>query len=53
MAGNGKHASGQLPAKIITDNFTEIKKLNNKTNQKIYRCNYCADDSTTGKWIEN
>ena len=40
-----KHPRGHPPAKIITDNFTKVKKLQNKSNQKLWNCNYCPADN--------
>ena len=47
-----KNLGGRPPAKIITENFTEIEKLDNKSNRKFWKCNYCSDDSPAGQRIE-
>lgn len=47
-----KHAGGRPAAKIITDNFTELEKVHNKSNRKFWQCNHCPDDSPTGQQIK-
>jgi hypothetical protein len=47
-----KKTGGRPPPKIITDNFTEIEKVDNKSNRKFWRCNHCPEDSRTGQCIE-
>ena len=47
-----KKTGGRPPPKIITDNFTEIEKVDNKSNRKFWRCNHCLEDSRTGQRIE-
>jgi hypothetical protein len=46
-----KKTEGRPPPKIITNNFTEIEKVDNKSNHKFWRCNHCKD-SQTGQHIE-
>jgi len=47
-----KDTGGRPPPKIITDNFTELEKVDNKSNHKFWRCNHCLEDSQTGQHIE-
>src|SRR5882757_5166699 len=49
---NEKHPGGRPPAKILTDNFTELEKVNNKSRRKIWKCNYCTPTSGNGQRIE-
>jgi hypothetical protein len=49
---NKKHPGGRPPAKILTDNFTELEKVNNKSHRKIWKCNYCTPTSGNGQRIE-
>jgi hypothetical protein len=49
---NEKHSGGRPPAKILTDNFTELEKVNNKSCQKFWKCNYCTATTGNGQHIE-
>ncbi|KAH7905945.1 hypothetical protein BJ138DRAFT_975070, partial [Hygrophoropsis aurantiaca] len=33
---------GRPPAKIITDHFKQLEKVDNKSNRWLYECNYCG-----------
>jgi hypothetical protein len=49
---NEKHFGGRPPAKILTDNFTELEKVNNKSHRKVWKCNYCTSTTGNGQHIE-
>ncbi|KAF8431170.1 hypothetical protein L210DRAFT_3651231 [Boletus edulis BED1] len=44
--------AGRPPAKIITDHFKQLDKLENKSNRWYYACKYCGPDGP-GTRIEN
>ncbi|KAG2069575.1 hypothetical protein BDR04DRAFT_1101461 [Suillus decipiens] len=46
-----KHPGGCLPAKILTDNFKELKQVD-KSYQKFWKCNYYTSTSGSGQCIE-
>ncbi|KAG1822474.1 uncharacterized protein BJ212DRAFT_804320, partial [Suillus subaureus] len=47
-----KHPGGRPPARIITDNSTELERVNNKSRRKFWKCNYCTPTSGSGQRIE-
>jgi hypothetical protein len=49
---NEKHSGGRPPAKILTDNFTELEKVDNKSRRKFWKCNYCTATTGNGQHIE-
>lgn len=44
-------STGRPPAKILTDYFKPLEKLDNKSNRRFYECKYCGPNGA-GKWIE-
>ncbi|KAG2072123.1 hypothetical protein BDR04DRAFT_464072 [Suillus decipiens] len=47
-----KHPGSRPPAKILTDNFEELKRVDNKSRRKFWKCNYCTSASGSGQSIE-
>ncbi|KAH0831080.1 hypothetical protein J3R83DRAFT_13626, partial [Lanmaoa asiatica] len=43
--------SGRPPAKILTDHFKQLEKLENKSNRHYYECKYCGPNGA-GNRIE-
>jgi hypothetical protein len=43
---SSSHPGGRPPARVITRNFTELNKVDNKSRRKSFQCNYCGDDSS-------
>ncbi|KAG2063575.1 hypothetical protein BDR04DRAFT_1111403 [Suillus decipiens] len=46
-----KYPGGRPPAKILTDNFEELKRVD-KSCRKFWKCNYCTSTSGSGQRIE-
>ncbi|KAG2065563.1 hypothetical protein BDR04DRAFT_1108320, partial [Suillus decipiens] len=46
-----KHPGGRPPAKILTDNFEELERVDNKSRRKFWKCNYCTSISGSGQHI--
>ena len=44
--------NGRPPAKIITDHFKQLDKVDNKSGRWYYECKYCSSNGT-GARIEN
>ncbi|KAG2076464.1 hypothetical protein BDR04DRAFT_1148919 [Suillus decipiens] len=40
------------PAKILTDDFRELERVDNKSRQKFWKCNYCTPTSGSRQRIE-
>jgi len=51
MGSNSTNPGGRPPAKILTDHFKPLEKLDNKSNRRFYECKYCGP-SGTGARIE-
>ncbi|KAH7918268.1 hypothetical protein BV22DRAFT_1024864, partial [Leucogyrophana mollusca] len=52
MASTSKNPKGRPPAKILTDHFKQLDKVDNKSNRWYYECNYCGSNPPGGARIE-
>ncbi|KAI6154183.1 hypothetical protein BKA82DRAFT_4350601 [Pisolithus tinctorius] len=42
MSSKSSNPAGRPPAKILTEHFNQLEKVDNKSNRQYYECKYCG-----------